>query len=76
MSFSPHFSSAKNVSQQLKKAGIFPPELGQPNNWLEGAVTQGVITEQEASLAEKAHKATRIAIMVDDFPVEKKVAAR
>ena len=68
--------AAREAGRKLRKARIFAPELGRPNNWLEDAVTQGVITEQEARLVEEAHTATRAAIMVDDFAPSQKVAAQ
>jgi len=68
-------TAAYEAEAKLKKAGIRPPELGRPTNWLEDAVTQGVITPQEAELVEEAHKATRAAIMVDDFAPDAHVAA-
>ncbi len=64
--------AAKDAEHKLKRAGISPPELGQPDNWLENATAQGVITEQEATLIEQARTATHAAIMVDDFPVKRK----
>lgn len=60
--------AAEEAERKLKKAGIRPSGLGMPTNWLEDAVTQGVITQEEAKLVEESHKATRAAIMVDDFP--------
>ncbi len=66
--------AAKDAERKLKKAGIKPPELGRPSNWLEDAVNQGIITQQEANLVDEARNATRAAIMVDDFPPAKKAA--
>ncbi len=68
--------AAREAGRKLRNARIFAPELGRPNNWLEDAVAQGVITQQEAKLVEEAHVATRAAIMVDDFPPAQKVAAQ
>ena len=68
--------AASEAERKLREAKITSPELGRPNNWLEKGVEQGVITEQEARLVDEAYQATRAAIMVDDFPPEKKVAAR
>ncbi len=68
-------TAAYEAEAKLKKAGIRPPELGRPTNWLEDAVAQGVITQQEAVLVESAHKATRAAIMVDDFEPNTHVAS-
>lgn len=68
--------AAREAGRKLRKARIFAPELGRPDTWLEDAVAQGVITEQEARLVEEAHMATRAAIMVDDFPPAQKVAAK
>jgi hypothetical protein len=59
--------AAKEAERKLKAAGMRPPELGRPTNWLEDAVAQGVITQGEAKLVEESHQATRAAIMVDDF---------
>ena len=69
-------AAAYEAEKKLKKARISPPELGRPHNWLEDAVEQGVITKEEARLVEEAHKATREAIMVDDFPPKKAAAKR
>ena len=60
--------AAKDAEHKLKKARIFPPKLGQPDSWLDVALAQDVITEEEASLIEQAYAATQDAIMVDDFP--------
>ena len=68
--------AAKDAERKLKKARIKPPELGRPSNWLKDAVTQGVITEQEARLVEEAYTATREAIMVDDFAPEEKAVSQ
>ncbi len=68
--------AAREAGRKLRKARIFAPELGRPNNWLEDAVAQGVITQQEAKLVEEAHVATRAAIMVDEFPPAQKAAAQ
>jgi acyl-CoA dehydrogenase len=59
--------AAKEAERKLKAAGMKPPELGRPANWLDDAVAQGVITQGEAKLVEESHQATRAAIMVDDF---------
>ena len=59
--------AAEQAERKLRKAGIAPPELGRPENWLEKGVDQEVITQQEAELISDAYKATRAAIMVDDF---------
>lgn len=67
--------AARDAERKLRKARLRPPELGRPKNWLGDAVTQGIITEQEARLVEEAHSATRDAIMVDDFPPNQKAAA-
>ena len=76
MQYAFHAADAARVAEKkLKKARIRPPELGRPTNWLKDAVSQGVITQQEAELVEVAHKATREAIMVDDFP-QKKASAK
>lgn len=64
--------AAKEAERKLRKARMFPPELGQPEGWLEDAVAQAVITGREANLVKKAHSATRAAIMVDDFPPAEK----
>ena len=64
--------AAKEAERKLKKARIFPPELGRPGNWLKNAVAQDIVTEQEARLVERAHAATQAAIMVDDFPASRK----
>lgn len=66
--------AAKGVERKLKKARIVPPKLGITRSWLEGAVSQGVISEEEADLMEKAHIATQSAIMVDDFSYETKIS--
>ena len=47
-----------------------------PTNWLDDAVAQGVVTQEEANLVEVSHKATRAAIMVDDFPAKKAAVKR
>ena len=64
------------MEKKLKKARIKPSELGMPGNWLEDAVAQGIITQEEAKLVEVSHKATREAIMVDDFPPDKEIASQ
>jgi acyl-CoA dehydrogenase len=64
-------TAANQAEKKLKKARIRPSELGMPTNWLEDAVTQGVITKEEAVLVKEAHRATREAIMVDDFAPDK-----
>ena len=64
--------AAKEAERKLKKARIFPPELGRPGDWLKNAVAQDIVTEQEARLVERAHAATQAAIMVDDFPASRK----
>ena len=69
-------AAAYEAEKKLKKARISPPELGRPANWLDDAVSQGVITKEEAKLVEVAHAATREAIMVDDFPPQKAVSKR
>ncbi|MGH1538630.1 MAG: acyl-CoA dehydrogenase [Gammaproteobacteria bacterium] len=69
-------NAAKEAERKLKKARIRPSELGMPTNWLEDAITQGIITQEEAKLVEVSHKATRDAIMVDDFPPKKAAATR
>ena len=69
-------TAAYEAEKKLKKARIGPPELGRPTNWLEDAVSQGVITKEEANLVQVAYQATRDAIMVDDFPPKKAVAKR
>lgn len=69
-------AAAYEAEKKLKKAQIGPPELGRPTNWLEDAVSQGVITKEEAKLVEVAHQATRDAIMVDDFPPKKAATKR
>jgi acyl-CoA dehydrogenase len=66
--------AAYQAEKKLKKARIRPSELGMPTNWLEDAVTQGVITKEEAVLVTEAHRATREAIMVDDFAPTKSKA--
>ncbi len=68
--------AAYDAERKLKKAGIKPPELGRPNQWLEDAVSQGILTEQESRLVEEAYAASRAAIMVDDFPPKKKSSTR
>ena len=59
--------AAAEAQRKLNQARIFAPELGRSSAWLEDAVANGIITQQEAQLAEVAHIATRAAIMVDDF---------
>jgi len=68
--------AANEAEKKLKKARIKPSELGMPGNWLEDAVAQGIITQEEAKLVEVSHKATREAIMVDDFPPDKEIASQ
>ncbi len=68
--------AAKKAERKLKQAKIFPPELGRSSNWLQDAVKQDVITKPEAKLVEEAYTATQAAIMVDDFPADKKVAVK
>ena len=69
-------AAAHEAEKKLKKARIKPSGLGMPGNWLDDAVAQGVITQEEAKLVETAHLATREAIMVDDFPPNKVIAKR
>lgn len=68
-------AAALEAENKLKRARIRPPELGRPTNWLEDAVTEGIITQHEASLVEAAQAATRAAIMVDDFAPNTQVAS-
>ena len=65
-------AAANDAERKLKKAQKFPPELGEVDTWLKDAVTQGVISEEEASLVERACIATQSAIMVDHFPNDAK----
>ena len=60
--------AAEEADRKLAKAGISPPDRGRPQDWLGKAVAQGIITQQEAELVERARAATRAAIAVDDFP--------
>ncbi len=60
--------AAEEADLKLAKAGISAPERGRPQDWLGKAVAQGIITQQEAELVERARAATRAAIAVDDFP--------
>lgn len=60
--------AAEEAERKLAKAGISAPERGRPQDWLGKAVAQGIITQQEAELVERARAATRSAIAVDDFP--------
>lgn len=69
-------AAAYEAEDKLKKARLKPSELGMPGDWLKDAVTQGVITKEEAKLVEVSHAATREAIMVDDFPPTKKATTR
>ena len=70
------FLLSYEAEKKLKKARIKPSELGMPGNWLEDAVAQGIITQEEAKLVEVSHIATRAAIMVDDFPPKKAAVKR
>lgn len=60
--------AAEEAERKLAKAGISPPNRGRPRDWLGEAVAQGVITQPEAELVERARTAASAAIAVDDFP--------
>lgn len=60
--------AAAPAEHKLKQAGMKPSAYPNGEAWLDDAVEQGVITADEAVWVRDAHRATRAAIMVDDFP--------
>ncbi len=60
--------AAEEADRKLAKAGVSPPGRGRSQDWLGEAVAQGIITQPEAELVERARTAAHAAIAVDDFP--------
>ncbi len=58
---------AEPIERKLVKAGFKVPVFGEIDSWLDKAVGRGVINQEEATLVHEALRATREAIMVDDF---------
>ncbi|MCP4407964.1 MAG: acyl-CoA dehydrogenase [Gammaproteobacteria bacterium] len=59
--------AAEAAEQKLKMAGLQAPAFEETGPWLDEAIAKRVIDAQEAAQVREARKATRAAIMVDDF---------
>ncbi|MEN8128642.1 MAG: acyl-CoA dehydrogenase [Pseudomonadota bacterium] len=58
---------AEAAEQKLRKAGLQAPAFEEIGPWLDEAVARRVINAEEAAQVREARRATRAAIMVDDF---------
>ncbi|MGH8502513.1 MAG: acyl-CoA dehydrogenase [Gammaproteobacteria bacterium] len=56
------------VEQKLQAARVRPPSYGYDDDWLDAAVSRGIITAAEAAQYRNAQQAVKEAIAVDDFP--------
>lgn len=61
---------ADPIEKRLRAQNIEKPDLQDYNEWLDGLVSEQVITEQESEILREASRATRNVIMVDEFTPE------